>query len=209
VSPQSKNRIKKTSDFLEVFLGEHEKYIPHTLEFDILTIAHPEFSEFGRELYSDIPPVPWFDIVSIDTRSSLITLGISVEVSIFLYPGNVFFIESIFHVVCSSARIEDIDSESELMLAISRRCTEGIGTPTEVPESLLIQSTPIATDDYERLTKCLSEVSPHSIECSIGILPEVGVTSCLLDTTPRKSYEVRWFIVFISERDGLRDESCE
>jgi hypothetical protein len=110
--------------------------------------------------------MPWLDLISVEIESALIALIPAIEVGIFLHPSDVSTIFLIGQIVTLSRRIEHIDRESKLMFAMSWWSTEWVTTLSEIPETLLIVSTPISTDHSDRLAPFLLEFATHIIEGS-------------------------------------------
>ena len=148
-----------------------------SLKSDILSIGHIKFFELRREWYSEISPVPWLDLISIDILSILITLMPSVFIGMSLEPGDIAAVLRIFIIFFLGRRIEYIDRETELMFTISRGSTESRITFSEIPHSLLVLSAPISTNHDERFTeffiKCLSNKS----EGIMGLLSKFTFSS--------------------------------
>jgi hypothetical protein len=93
--------------------------------------------------------VPWLYLIFIYCHSLLIALCPAIEMSMRLEPSDILTIGGISVKLGLIAHIKYINSESELVFTISRRSTERVTTATEIPEPLLICSTPIATDHGE------------------------------------------------------------
>jgi hypothetical protein len=71
--------------------------------------------ELGRHVDADISPVPWFDLISIDCLTFLVTLCPAIEVRVRLEPGDISLVSLIGLELSCRARIEEIDREPELM----------------------------------------------------------------------------------------------
>ena len=139
----------------------HLSPVHHILKSIVLRESHIEFSQFGGEFHSDIPPMPWLNLVLVDVFSFLITLSPSIQMSISLKPldvGNIFWI---FIVFFFGTCIEEIYCESELMFGVSRWCTETIGTFSEIPHPFLISSTSISRYHNEGFSECDMKVTSH------------------------------------------------
>lgn len=95
------------------------------------------------------------------------------------------------------------------MLTEARRCTEGIGTSTEIPEPLLIRSTSVSTDNDERSFELFIEVASEDSECFSCFESEIARTSCFTDMCTTDCYERLWFVVMIIEGDIFRDKSLK
>ncbi len=155
------------------------------VESHILCICPSEVVEARRHVDTDISPVPWLDLVPIYRFTFLITLCPAVEVRVRLEPGDISLVAWIGLELLLSARIEEVDREAELMLAVPWRCTEGVRASSEVPESLLIRSTAVATHDDEWFTELFLERLSECPECITCILAELTIASGLVDIGSR------------------------
>lgn len=180
------------------------------LELHVFCIGPSEIMELGRHIDSEIPPVPWLDLVCIDFFTFLVALVPPIEVSIFLHPGDVASVVKIFLIVICSCRIEYIDSETELMLTISCWRAECITAFPEIPHTLLICGTPVCTDHCEWYCEFLLECLCHIPEriSSLTSESESAPTGCP-DVCSTDVFEIIRCIFFICERTILAHESID
>jgi hypothetical protein len=93
-----------------------------------------------------------------------------------LEPRHILTIGRIAIELCLVAHIEEIHSESELMFTVSRGSTEGVATATEIPESLLVDSTPISTDHRERSSELYTKSGRHIPKSLSCLSPDLYTT---------------------------------
>ncbi len=115
ITPQYSRKIKYSLELPP----EHRIVEPH-----ILRICPSEVVELGRHVDTDISPVPWLDLVPIYCFALLVTLCPAIEVRVCLEPGDISLVARVGLELLLSARIEEVDRESELMLAVSWRSAE-------------------------------------------------------------------------------------
>lgn len=138
--------------------------VHEVLKSIILSKSPPKFVKLGGKFHSDITPVPWFYFVFIDVFSVLVTLSPTIKMCIPLEPLHIGDVFRIFIVVFFCTCIEKIDRESELVFAVPRRCTEAIGTFSEIPHALLVSSTSIGRYHDHRFSKSEIKITSHGPE---------------------------------------------
>ena len=161
------------------------------LESHIFSIGPAEIFEFCRHVDTEVAPVPRLDLVFIDIFSLLVALTPPISLCILLEPFDILPVIFISEVFILRGCIEYIHRETELMLTVSRRGTEGVRTLSEIPHPLLIGGTSVGTDDREGNAESLLEVSCHDPEGVSGFLSESEPTaSCGIDMGPADREEV-------------------
>ena len=136
----------------------------YLLKSYILRIGPSEIREFRRHIDSEIAPVPWFDLIIIDSFSFLIALIPPISLSTYLEPFDILSIVLIFQIGILSGGIEYIHSETELVFAISWRGAECITTLSEIPHPLLVCSTSVCGDHRQWDTESFFEIESHDRE---------------------------------------------
>ena len=115
ITPQYPIKVKYSPELPP----EHRIVEPH-----ILRICPSEVVEARRHVDTDISPVPWFDLIPIYRFTLLVTLRPAIEVRVRLEPGDISLVARVGLELLLCTRIEEVDREPELVLAVSWRSTE-------------------------------------------------------------------------------------
>jgi hypothetical protein len=138
--------------------------------------------------------VPRLYLIFIDLYSLLIALSPTIEICVVLEPPDISSIGRVGLELCITRCIDEIDCESELMLAVSRRSTEWVATSPEIPQTLLICRTPISTDSDEWYSELELKTFGHLPQSVSGYFSELRATTSLVNQSSRNRYEIGWCI---------------